>query len=360
MLLAAPSRSSDSSLAENAVRGRPTRSRKGRRMRKILVTAVGGGVGQSIIKALQDTDYGIVGIDADELAAGLYGVPSAHKGCHATDEDFLGRLVEVSQEEGCELIFPGVELELLPLAAGSELLKAGGIIPVVSSPEVIRICDDKLETNAFLRRHGFMAPGTHCLSDVHVPKYPAILKPRRGGARSMSTYVARNSEEFDIYRRLVDSDNCVVQEYVEGDEYTCGTVTLGGKCFGVIVMRRTLRAGDTYKAFVERDERIESVVHDVVEALGAFGACNVQLRMRDGEPLVFEINARCSGTTAARALVGFNEPRMIADYLLLGVEPSYSIQEVTVLRYWKELVVPNGKIELVARARHILGDGTTL
>ena len=66
--------------------------------------------------------------------------------------------------------------------------------------------------------------------------------------------------------------------------------------------------------------------------------------MKKGKPYVFEINARCSGTTAARTLSGFNEPKMIADYLLKGIEPSYEIKEQTILRYWKELVVENDEI----------------
>ena len=67
--------------------------------------------------------------------------------------------------------------------------------------------------------------------------------------------------------------------------------------------------------------------------------------MRDGIPYVFEINARCSGTTASRTLCGFNEPKMIADFLLKGIEPVFEIKEKTILRYWKELVVDNENVE---------------
>ena len=43
----------------------------------VLVTGVGGGVGQSIIKALADSDFVVVGADADELACGLQAVSVA-------------------------------------------------------------------------------------------------------------------------------------------------------------------------------------------------------------------------------------------------------------------------------------------
>ena len=181
-----------------------------------------------------------------------------------------------------------------------------------------------------------------------------------GGARSKNTYVARSEKAFDVYRQLVDPDNCIVQEYIEGDEYTCGSVTLDEKCVGVIVMRRILRDGDTYKAFVDRNPKLESEVRSIVSALKPFGACNVQLRVRNGTPYVFEINARCSGTTAARALAGFNEPRMIAEYLIDQQQPSFNIREISILRYWKELVVENERVELLRKERFLQGDGTKL
>jgi carbamoyl-phosphate synthase large subunit len=139
----------------------------------------------------------------------------------------------------------------------------------------------------------------------------------------------------------------IAQEYIDADEeeYTCGSVTLDGECRAVIVMRRVLRDGDTYKCWVVNDATIEAEVRKAVTAIRPFGPCNVQLRVKDGIPYVFELNARSSGTTAARALSGFNEPVMVADYLCHGFTPRYEIVEQTVLRYWNELAVDNASIE---------------
>lgn len=329
-------------------------------MNNILVTGVGGGAGQSILKALAETGYGIVCVDSEELAAGLHAAPVAYKGCYASDPRFIDRLIEIARAQRCTLIFPGHDVELLPIAEQADRFTGQGIVPVVSRPEIVRLCDDKLATTAFLQAHGFPAPETRRLGEVEGFERPVVLKPQRGGARSRRTYVARTAREFDLYRQLVDPDNCVVQDYVEGDEYTCGSVTFDGACAGVIAMRRILRDGDTYKAFVERNPLLEDTVRRVVEALDPFGPCNVQLRLRDGVPFIFEINARCSGTTAARALAGFNEPKMVADRLLAGLVPSHAIREVTILRYWQELVVPNERIARLRDEGTLAGDGTQL
>lgn len=329
-------------------------------MMNILVTGVGGGVGQSVLKALAQTPYGVVATDSEALAAGLHAAPRAYLGRYASDPQFVDRLLEICLAEQCGLIFAGHDVELLPLSENVGRFKDHGIVPVVSSPEIIRSCDDKLATMEFLNSLGLPTPETKRLSDVRAFERPIVLKPQRGGARSRGTYVVRTENEFDLYRQLVDPDNCVVQEYIDGDEYTCGSVTLDGKCLGVIVMRRILRDGDTYKAFVEHNPALEATVTMIVEALKPFGACNIQLRVKDGQAYVFEINARCSGTTAARALAGFNEPQIIADYLLNGVEPTYSVNEVTILRYWQELVVPNADVDQLRQDGFLRGDGTQL
>ncbi|MCK5602119.1 ATP-grasp domain-containing protein, partial [Candidatus Pacearchaeota archaeon] len=234
-------------------------------MDSILVTGIGGGVGQSVIKSLQQTEYNVVGVDSEELAAGLYGVKTAYKGLYAKDRQFVDRLAEICLREKCSIIFPGHDVELPPLSENFESLKSQGIIPVVSSPEVINISDDKLETVNFLISNGFDAPETVSFKQLQDIEFPIVLKPQHGGARSQNTFIARNIKEFNIYKNLIVPDNCVVQEYIEGEEYTCGTVSFDGHCYGTIVMRRILRNGDTYKAFVENNSAIESQVHKLVE-----------------------------------------------------------------------------------------------
>ncbi len=326
----------------------------------IMVTGVGGGVGQSLLKALAKTDFGIVAVDSEALATGLHASPKAHLVPYAADSQYIPSILDICRTQRCDLIFVGHDVELMPLSANLELFRSNNIIPVVSSQKVIRICDDKLATQLFLEAHGFSTPKTCKFTESSDFNGPVVLKPQYGGARSKNTYVVRTRHELEVYSQLIETKNCIVQEYIEGDEFTCGSVTLDGKCHGVIVMRRILRDGDTYKAFVVRDSMLEDAVATAAEALGAFGACNFQLRVRDGVPYIFEINARCSGTTAARALAGFNEPKMIADYLLRGCLPKYEIQEISILRYWNELPVSNDRISRLEKTGNIIGDGKTL
>lgn len=316
---------------------------------KVLVTGVGGGVGQSIIKALQYTPYSVIAIDSERLATGLYTVERGYHGHYADHPQYLQRILQICRRERCALLFPGTDAELSILASQAALIQQAGTIPVVSSPEVIATCDDKLATARFLSANGYPAPITvpfdeACTASLELP---FIVKPRRGGARSRGLHLLKTTRDLDYYLDVLPRGIYVAQEYISGPEYTCGSVNDSGRCLAVIVLRRTLRNGDTYKAFVEKDPLLANFVSRILDQLGPFGPCNVQLRVRDGEPYVFEFNARCSGTTYCRALAGFNEPLLTAELLLRHLPPKPIVKPTTIVRYWKELVVPNDDIAVL-------------
>jgi len=303
----------------------------------IAVTATGGGVGQSILKALKGSGYNLIALDSDHLAAGFCMVDKHRLIPYASDDNYIPELLKACKEEEIVLLFPGMDCELQKLSENRNLFKDNNITVVVSDPGAVMIADNKYLTNKFLRNNNLPAMMTNRFSVVAKiwnMDYPIILKPEKGGARSKNVYKLNSQDDIPDNINLTDY---VMQEYIEGDEYTCGTITLD-KYYGCVILRRILRDGDTYKAFVEHNEYIESICRKVCEEIKPFGAFNIQLRLQDGVPYIFEFNARCSGTTACRALAGFNEPLMIADYLLKGKEPKFNIKEMIILRYWNEII----------------------
>ena len=330
----------------------------------IAVTGVGGGVGQSILKSLDYADYNVVALEGGSLSAGLYTSKKSYLIPFANKENYIPELLEICRKEKISLLFPGTDPELMPLSLNRHLFAEIGTTVLVSRPEVITIADDKQQTYDQLAKAGINVPFT-TLAENFMPdweSYPFILKQKVGGSRSKNVYIINDRVEWDATLNGIGDgiSNFIVMDYIEGDEYTCGTVNLNDSCKGVIIMRRILRDGDTYKCFTEKNEMIETEVRHLVETIKPFGACNVQLRLKDGKPFIFEINARCSGTTAARALSGFNEPKMIADFLLKGIEPEFSIKEQTILRYWKELVVDNDVISELEQFNFIEKDTNNL
>jgi carbamoyl-phosphate synthase large subunit len=332
-------------------------------MANILVTGVGGGVGQGIIKSLQGSPHTVIGADGELLGTGLYAAARAYTVPYAARPEYIDRIVEVCRKESCALVFPGMDAELIVLSRAAARIKSkAGATVVASPPPVVDICDDKLLTAQFLSRHGFPAPRTFPFTAEAARElgFPHVIKPMRAGARSRGVHLIRDARELDFRLATVDAKNYVAQEFLDGEEYTCGSVTFDGRCHGIIVMRRILRDGDTYKAFVSDNPAIHRHVREVAEALKPFGPCNFQLRLVKGVPHMFEFNARCSGTTYSRTLAGFNEPLMTIEHLLDGRTPAYSIREVSILRYWNELVVDNARISDLEAHGRIEGNGSRL
>ena len=334
-------------------------------MYKIAVTGVGGGVGQSVLKSLQGGEYDIVALDGDKHGAGLYAAPKSYIIPYAADPGYIDSLLDICAKERCDLLFPGLDAELPYLSKSRDRFLEVGTTVLVSDENLIEIADNKWRTYTALSQLGIAVPRTQILPDYFTSPeigFPLILKPMKGGARSKNVFTIKSRDQLDYIHRfmLEGSTDYVAQEYIKGDEYTCGSINMDGVCHGVITMRRILRDGDTYKAFVEKNTIVEECVLSLMGRLKPFGACNAQIRLRDNIPYVFEINARCSGTTAARALAGFNEPKMIADYLLKKIKPAYKIREISILRYWKEIAVSNERIANLSKIGIADGDGVTL
>jgi carbamoyl-phosphate synthase large subunit len=311
---------------------------------RVLVTGVGGGVGQAVLKCLSGTSYDAVAYDSSPLAAGLYMTKHSWLGLNATHPDYVRDVISAAEKYHCRFVIPGHDIELLPLVENRSLFNALGINLVVSDPFLVSLADDKLETAKFLAFHGFDAPDTEKFEDFQWLDSAVVLKPRLGGARSKGTYIAHDEVTFLKYSKFIDPKNTVVQEWCPGDEFTCGTLTFEDNFVGAITMKRELRGGDTYKAFSIKDDRIQSVLEELCNLLKPKGPCNFQLKLHDNRVRIFELNARFSGTTYLRKLCGFDEVTSLLD--MIDGKPKISMEwrELSLFRHWSEVVVENSSV----------------
>ena len=104
----------------------------------------------------------------------------------------------------------------------------------------------------------------------------------------------------------------IVQEYLEGDEYTCSVYRdkLNHSVKSLVMRRELSPDGASISGVVEHNDEIESYLADVVTALVEFGwdfgNINVQLRHSGSGTSLFEINPRLSSTESPKAKMGFD------------------------------------------------------
>ena len=324
-------------------------------MVNVLITGVGGPVGQAMVKSarLSTLPLRVVGTDRHALSVGFPWVDVAAVMPNASEtERYLEQMIGLCRRAGVQAIFAGSdsELELLANHAG-ELRAATGTQVIPGRPEVMRIALDKLNTCRFLEAAGLNFPRyASSLEPAQMENlaatvgFPLFAKPRRGsGSRHVLKLTA--PEQFGMLGLF--GCEFAVQEYLQPDdqEYTVAVFTQrGGEQGACMIMRRELAAGNTYRAWVAHDADIEREARAVVKALEADGPCNVQMRLTARGPVTFEINPRFSGSTGMRARFGYNEVEMsVRSYVLGEALSEPEVREGIALRFWDETYVfPQG------------------
>jgi carbamoyl-phosphate synthase large subunit len=344
-------------------------------MRKeaVLVTAAGSIVGEGIIKCLklantipgQPFSYLVIAADMRVDAAGLYRghfgeiIPSP-----LDESKYFEALVNLCRKYSIRAIFSGSDEELVPLAIlAPRFEKELGVKVIVNPLSVLKIVMDKWKTFVSLKSEG-LSCAESCLPEnrkefVEKFGYPLIVKPRIGHG-SDGLFLVRNEEETDLailnIRKIQGEP--VIQEYLSGEdtEFTTG-VTVSEKTAEVlssISMRRKLKHGQTYKAFVENLESVRRSSEKVALALGGKGPVNVQSRVVDGISKVFEINPRFSASCPIRAAAGVNEPDIVfRDQVLKEDVHPPDCKKLVALRYWSEVYIPQSAFEKVVATGHV-------
>ena len=314
----------------------------------LLITGVGGPLGQALIKAGQASSIPcrLIGTDCSPLSVGLQWVEAGYVMPKAADrEEYICAVKEINAKERIDLILPGSDSELVLLSEhAAELRAASGAVVVASPPDILRIAMDKFQTCEFLKAARLNYPrfspldGNGAVSAlVDDCGFPLIAKPIRG---SGSRGLCKIHSWADIQYLTGLGAEMVVQEYLKPDdqEYTVAVYQQrSGVTVGSICLKRELVAGNTYRAWVDQNEVIQAEAEAVVRALGPFGPCNVQLRLTARGAVAFEINPRFSGTTAMRAHFGYNEVEMaIRDLVLNEPVPVPKLKPGIAMRFWDE------------------------
>jgi carbamoyl-phosphate synthase large subunit len=125
------------------------------------------------------------------------------------DTDYFNKLLYICQQYNVRLLISLNDLELPLLARQRDRFLKIGTIPVISSPEVIDICNDKWATFKFLESHKIPTAKTY-LSLIEVRQalergeiaFPLVIKPRWGSA-SIGIGYADDDEELELTYQFV-------------------------------------------------------------------------------------------------------------------------------------------------------------
>lgn len=329
-------------------------------MINLIVTATGSAIAQGIIKSIKSSSLKcrIITTDTQPYAAGLYRGDAAYLVPLAKDPGFIDKIISICKKEDIDGILIGTDYELLQFSKNKRRIeKETNAKVIVSSPEVIKIANDKWRTHDFLVKNNLpyipSSKSEKVEELVDTVGFPLIIKPRIGDS-SKNTYVVYDKKELEEKLKLIYSSykniyldgqiDPIIQKYIgkETEEFTSTTLVFDHKCYGVLSMRREMKfGGHTTKAEIEDFPQVKKTIKEIAEKFNPYGPCNFQSRLINDIPYIFEINCRFSGTIATCSQLGFNTVEASIKKVILNQEiPELKYKTGVMIRYFNEVIIP--------------------
>ncbi len=272
-----------------------------------LITGIGGDIAQGISRILRayDQKSTLIGTDISKKHAGslfvdyFKEIPST-----AEVDSYLDRLQSLIAEFDIDYLIPTSETEIEAVSNSIDLFN--NIHVIYPGTKVVEKCLDKYITNKFLLSLGLSVPWTSTAQEEIPFEYPCIFKERKGAGSKVLFTVESEDEALFLVKRY---PNGIFQELLlpHDNEITCGIFRSKNNNTAVLQFQRVLNEGTTSWAKTVYHQDIDDMCKFVAENLELEGSMNIQLRLTNDGPRIFEINPRFSSTVYMRHLLGFDD-----------------------------------------------------
>ena len=283
-------------------------------MKNILITGIGGDLGQSISRVISDEfqEINIYGSDLNNLNSGNLFCDEIYFLPFASDSNYISSLVDLMNKLKIDLLIPSTEQEQSKILTNLKNNKLQNFDVLGCFPEIYSIGRDKLVTIEWLSDKGIQVPYTKLISNIDkenivriLNKYKKLILKKREGSGSREIFIIEKLSEIpkQVYE---EPSKWIIQEFIPNDsgEYTIAVSVLNNNS-NYIQFKRILNYGSTSHAEVINNKEINNLVKKIINNLNYDAAFNIQLRLKNGVPMIFEINPRFSSTVYARHLMGF-------------------------------------------------------
>lgn len=274
---------------------------------KILVVPGGSRLAFGIIKFLtREKNIKVVSADVNKLAAGLY---LSGKGylvnSFSNEKRFLTDLTNVVKKEKVDIIIPALDPLLLLLAKNKEFFnQENGVKVLISPAETIFLTRDKWRLYRALKDFLPLPKSFINKKEINI-SYPLFIKPRDGSG-SVNAFKINSRKELNFYYKRIK--NPIIQEYLEGIEYTVDCLTdMKGELLSCVPrIRLEAKGGISIKGKVVRSKEIEKIAKKLTQRIKFIGPFLFQVKGRSGNLKLIEINPRFGGGMPLSASAGIN------------------------------------------------------
>ena len=303
----------------------------------VLVTGIGGNVGQGILRNIASLNLSIrlIGTDIASFTPGNHLCDATYKVPYSYDESYIPTLQNIIDKEKVDLVLPSTDYEVYYLSQNAEKLNA---IVVASDSKTAKTYLDKYESYVYLSQNNIPFAKSWLTGDYDFSEKEIIAKPREGrGSRGILLNPENPNQLPNGY---------MIQPLAKGIEITTAVyVNKQGKLHGLFTMERSLTNGTTTESRVvfQYDNEITIIAEKMIALGGLIGSFNIQsIVTTKGEIVPFEINCRISGTNSIRHNLGFQDVKyVIQEYLLNEAPDEPKPIEGIATRILMDVVYPN-------------------
>ena len=241
------------------------------------------------------------------------------------ENNYINSIINLCNKEKIALIVPTIDTELLLLSEQKKYIESRTDAKVlISNIEVIKICRDKILTQKYMEKNSFPVPRMYELSEVSEDSItlPLFIKPKSGSS-SVNTFKVNSYTELITYSKIIDDP--IIQEYIQGEEYTVDVfLNFESEVLSIVPrLRMATRSGEISKGRIVRDNEIISSVLDLMKKLRPIGHITVQLMKTLHGIKYIEINPRFGGGAPMSIQAGADSCEKLYR-LLLGEKLIYS------------------------------------
>lgn len=272
----------------------------------IFITAISSNLGYSIYKVLTKyrNYFNIYGGDISNYKSKLFNFENFELLPKASDHNYIEKLNYIINKYNIDLVIPAVEQEIKAIynsKLNCEIL--------ILDKDTLDIGFNKYKTIELLKKNNIPCPKTEILNKNNICRgFPFIIK----GAESYGSkdvFIIKEEIDLKIFKLKVNDksySDFIIQEYIDGEEYTCCVYKYNSDIKNII-LKRKMANGYTSEGTVVDNHIIEKYILDITSKLNFNGSINYQLRLQTNQPYLFEINPRISSSVYFRHLLNFND-----------------------------------------------------
>lgn len=317
----------------------------------VLVTGIGGNVGQGVLRNISSLNHKIrlIGIDIASFTSGNHLCDKTFKVPYSYDSNYIPVIGRIIDDENVDIVIPTTDYEMYYLSNSSDELNA---TIVASEAKTAKTYLDKYATYLYLSKNNIPFSKSWLAGEYDFSEKDIIAKPREGrGSRGILINPEKPNELPEGY---------MIQPLSKGNEITTAVyVTRENTLHGVFTMERKLTNGTTTESRVlfEYNDRLKEIAQKMIDLGGLKGSFNIQsIVTAENEIVPFEINCRISGTNSIRHNLGFQDVKYAIQEYLYGEEPDVANpMEGISTRILMDVVYPNvSDYNKVNQVKHIL------